>query len=191
MIPRPRPPARRSARDPEAGSAYLVTLLVLLVLSILGLSLSVIGQTELQIGSNEMTSNRVFYAADAGVGMSVARVMYRPPDFSSFTFRMEDEAVAESPIVLGSVVDVSPIVPISHEPCHLCQINEGAEFFQVNHILAAAATRRGWRKGSDPTPSDRPLGRETVSASVQIQPWQQASPGSVNFTEEELQKVKL
>ena len=39
----------------EAGSAYVITLLALVVLTILALSLALVTQTEVQVGSNERT----------------------------------------------------------------------------------------------------------------------------------------
>lgn len=59
----------------ERGSAYVVSLLVLIVLTLLGLSLSLISSTEMQVGSNERTIQRVFYGADSGVGIGVARAL--------------------------------------------------------------------------------------------------------------------
>ena len=64
-----------SASRGEAGSAYIIVLLVLIVLAVFGIALSMITQTESQIGSNERTLNRVFYAADAGVERAVARAL--------------------------------------------------------------------------------------------------------------------
>ena len=59
----------------EAGSAYIVVLLVLVILTIFGIALSLITQTESQVGSNERTLNRVFYAADAGIELAIAQAV--------------------------------------------------------------------------------------------------------------------
>ena len=180
----------RQSRNREQGSAYIITLLVLAILSIVGLSLALIGQTEIQIGANEMTANKVFYPADAGIGVSVARVMFRPPDFRSFSFRIEDEPDPDRAFSLGSVVEVSPIVPVLSVTCHLCGVTQGSNFKKIDHVLSASATRRGWT-GTNPTANDRPLGRKTISSAIQIQPWLMASPGSLNFSQEDLDKVKM
>ena len=50
-------------------------MLVLVVLTILGLALSLITQTETQIGNNERVINRVFYAADSGTHAGLAQVL--------------------------------------------------------------------------------------------------------------------
>ena len=59
----------------ERGSAYLVTLLILVVLTLMGLSLALITGTESQIGFNERVMERTFYAGDAGIGVAAARVL--------------------------------------------------------------------------------------------------------------------
>jgi len=59
-------------RNPEAGSAYIIALLVLVVLSIIGIALAQITQTEYQIGANELTSNRTLYAADEAFQFATA-----------------------------------------------------------------------------------------------------------------------
>jgi len=65
----------RTHRSSEAGSAYVITLLALVVLTILALSLALVTQTEVQVGANEKTVNRTFYAADSGLGISVAEIL--------------------------------------------------------------------------------------------------------------------
>ena len=59
-------------RRGERGSAYLIALMALVVLTILGLSLVLVTQTEVQVGANERTVNRTFYAADTGFHLLTA-----------------------------------------------------------------------------------------------------------------------
>jgi Tfp pilus assembly protein PilX len=44
---------REKSHRAEAGSAYIIVLLVLVVLTIFGIALSLITQTEMQVGTNE------------------------------------------------------------------------------------------------------------------------------------------
>ncbi len=69
MTPDPNALSRRRPAV-EQGSAYVVTLLALVVLTILALSLTLLTQSEMQIGTNERIVQRIFYAADAGVAVS-------------------------------------------------------------------------------------------------------------------------
>lgn len=61
---------QRLSRNPEAGSAYIVTLLALVVLTILALTLTLVTQSELQIGGSEKAINRLFYSTDAMLNLS-------------------------------------------------------------------------------------------------------------------------
>ena len=70
-----RPGIDASAAQGERGSAYLITLMVLFVLTTLGLSLSVVTQTEILAGAQERVLERTFYAAESGLELSVARAL--------------------------------------------------------------------------------------------------------------------
>ena len=59
----------------ESGSAYILVLMVLLVLTLLGLVLAFITQSEVEVGANERTVNRVFYGAEAGVTAAVTNLL--------------------------------------------------------------------------------------------------------------------
>ncbi len=65
----------RTGRPSEAGSAYLATLLVLVVLTILGLSLAVITQTEVLIGGSEKQATRQLFNANSGINIATATEM--------------------------------------------------------------------------------------------------------------------
>ena len=69
------PDSRPDHRRAEAGSAYLAILLVLVVLTILGLSLAVITQTEVLIGGSEKQATRQLFAAGSGVELAAAHEM--------------------------------------------------------------------------------------------------------------------
>ena len=61
----------------QNGSAYILTLLTLVILTIVGLSLALVTQTERQLGANEQIIQRVFYAANSGTAMATANVLAR------------------------------------------------------------------------------------------------------------------
>jgi len=77
----PLAPVPTAHRASERGSAYLFALLVLLVLTVIGLSLAVITQTEVQIGGAIKGATRVLYGADSGVSIQFAskQVIKRRP----------------------------------------------------------------------------------------------------------------
>lgn len=179
----------------EAGSAYLVALLVLIVLSILGLSLALVSQTEMQIGANELTSHRALYGAEAGVQMAISRVLTvnssvdnaTVPSVTPMTFVVPEtrmtldtsgNAVA---IPFGSEtnhfaerVEVSPFVPIRDSYCDLCPAAEGdVQLENVNHALVATSDRLSWT-GNNTTPDTTVASRgatKQLFLMVGIQPW--------------------
>jgi hypothetical protein len=152
-------PARASSR--EAGSAYILTLLVLLVLTLLGLVLALITQTEVEVGANERTINRVFYGAEAGVTASVANYLFansrRENDFTYMD---------TGSTIFGTHVHLAPMLEINSGPCHLCEINQNSDYYNITHDLQANATRFG-RDGSG---NETVLGRKEIELMVAIQP---------------------
>ena len=151
----------------EAGSAYIMVLLVLVVLTILGLSLSFMTQTEMQIGSNERVTTRVFYAADAAIGAALANVMVERL-YDPTTFVYKDPGTVPG-LDFKSTVEVSAVVPLLDSPCNLCEINNLGTYSEkptrkVNHGYSVVATRYA---GTD----TKPLAQEMLSVMVEVEPW--------------------
>ena len=159
-------PHRRKARR-QLGSAYVIALLALVVLTILGLGLALVTQSELQIGSNERVINRVFYATDSGIAVATARALVAA-EYGAKKFTVVD-ATRVGSVALVNEVDVSPFYPIYDAPCNLCEINNAGTYSnkayrKINH----AVTSRGTRRGLDP--SSGLLADKTITAMVEVQP---------------------
>ena len=157
---------RRPAR--ERGSAFILALLTLVILASVGLSLSLITQTEMQIGGVERTLQRVFYAADAGLSTSLARALVAR-DYEAKTWEVADP---DSPTGLNFRYQVqsSPFFLISDGPCNLCAINredtiENPAYRRLNNAVTVMARRVGGA-------SDTRWAEKTLSTMVEIQPWQ-------------------
>lgn len=177
-----------SRNDCQNGSAYVVTLIVLLVMTLLGLALSLITQTEMLIGSNERTVNRVFYAADTGVAVSTARALV------GGGYNEQTVQVGEPSLLTGHSfthqVAVTPFVPILWEPCNWCPVNEGQQqFYKVNHAVTVNATRLGWTGGGDPGEDAIPLARKSIATMIEFQPWWQPPTEAISDPSQ-LQKVR-
>ncbi|MEE8138964.1 MAG: pilus assembly PilX N-terminal domain-containing protein [Thermoanaerobaculia bacterium] len=179
---------RRQDLRSQAGSAYIVTLLALVVLTIVGLSLSLITQSEMLIGSNERTIQRIFYAADSGLSESTARALVNA-DHASRTLEL-DEIYGNPLLALGYRIEVSPFYPILDSPCNLCEINNRGTysdeaFRKVNHAATATATRIGG-------PDESILAQKTVSAMVEVQPWRWSPEAVLSLDDPtELEKIKF
>lgn len=186
---------RRTIRR-EEGSAYIAVLMVLIVLTIFGLALSMITQTEMQVGGNERTVNRTFYAADAGINAAIAKALVTQ-DFQAQTYDYTDSGLqlTGSELQLGSQVQVSAMYPIAPpSPCNLCEINQaggygGKDYYKVIHGVTATATRFGTL---DAGASRKPLAQKTVSAMIEMQPFE-ASMDSMKILDDPnaIQNVKF
>lgn len=151
----------------EAGSAFLVSLLALVVITLLGLSITLITQTELQIGANDRTANRVFYAADGALSVSLARALVQA-DYEAQAYEEDDPSGAA--LNIRYQIDSSPFYPILDSPCNLCQINDAGNYDnnayrKINHAVATIATRIGGA-------GNVVLARNSQATMAEVQPWQ-------------------
>lgn len=155
---------RLRRRRRESGSAYVVALLVLVLLTIFGLSLALITQTEAQIGAAEKATTRMFYAADSGLAIAVARLLTTSDPVSKI---LHLNATGSGTLQLVDEVEVSPVFPIADAPCNLCSINQhmGEEWKQINHVLTANA-RRSATQGTE----QRDLAAKQLSLMFEVQP---------------------
>lgn len=162
--------AARNARRAQAGSAYVVTLLALVVLTLLGLALAVITQIEVQIGGHEKTVNRTFYAADSGLGVAAAQAL-ASGRYAGFTVLLNHTQIGGAN--LADRVQVSPLAPILTVRCEWCPANDDGvpKFWKVHHAATATADRVSWT-GSGPPPADATvMGQKTLSVMFEFQPW--------------------
>ena len=153
------------ARRAERGSAYLFVLLALLVLTIIGMSVVVITQTEVQIGAAEKTVTRVLYGADAGARIQLAQKMVGNEGRKTrYNFLADVVAVGAT---LTEDVDTSPILVAYKGDCNLCTINEDSENKKaaINFVTNAQGRRIGVA-GSATTPQANKL----VSIMYFVQP---------------------
>jgi Tfp pilus assembly protein PilX len=177
-----------SARAGERGSAYIMALLVLVVLTIAGLSLVYITQTEMEIGANERTLQRTLYEADSGIAIATARVLVTN-EHRSATFDLAEETA--SPILnIKNRVELSSVVPLNDTPCNLCEVNNAGTYNErayrrINHVITVRATRVG---GAD----EKPLGQRIVSSMIEVQPWKSVPEAYAAVgNPDEMKKIKF
>ena len=182
-------PTHISHRTPphEAGSAFLVSLLALVVLTLMGLSMTLLTQTEMQIGANDRSANRVFYAADGALSVSLARALVQA-DYEAQAYEESDPTGAA--LNIRYQIDSSPFYPILDSPCNLCQINDAGNydsnaFRKINHAVATIATRIGGAQ-------DAVLARNSQATMAEVQPWQ-SNVEALLFVDDpdQLKKIKF
>ena len=154
----------------QQGSVYILALLILLILTVVGLSLSLVTQSEMQIGVNERLSHQAFHMSTGGIDIGTAKALVLP-DLRSFQLDLVEPSNVTN-LNLRHRLDVSPFLPILSAPCNLCQINEGAEFMKINHAVSSIATRIAWMGDpANPPAVPSPLAQERVSLLISFQPW--------------------
>jgi Tfp pilus assembly protein PilX len=157
--------ARSSSRSScESGSAYVLVLLVLLVLTLLGLVLAFITQSEVQVGANERTVNRVFYSAEAGIDVAVTSLLVAN-DRSAKTVTFMDAGST----AFGTHVAIPAMVELNTGPCNLCEINQGSNFQNITHEVVATATRFGVNSSGVETV----LATKNLDVMVEFQPFRE------------------
>jgi hypothetical protein len=160
---------RRSAvRRPgeEDGSAYIIALLVLLILTLLGLHLSLVTQTEILIGANDRIVEKTFYAAESGLDLSVARALADGDFDAVFHERVRSEIDTGQRVEIRERVSSSPFFCVGDAPCNLCSINQGRNYARRNHVLSVNAVR----DGITPSGPDVELAAKSLTSMVDVEP---------------------
>lgn len=170
-------------RRGEEGSAYVIALLALFVLTILGLALVVITQNEVAIGANERTINRVFYAADSGLEVGAAQTL-TSRDYQPMTLTMKESNPGGANNNIAEVVSVTALTPIAIARCNWCPSNANGvpQFFKVNHVVNATSDRLAWTGAGPPPPTATKLGEKTVGVMFEFQPFPSPPTSAVSTT---------
>jgi type II secretory pathway component PulK len=150
----------------ERGSAYLIALMVLFVLTTLGLSLSIVTQTEILAGAQERVIERTFYAADSGIELSIARALADGNFGPVVHERSRSELEQGQLMAIRERVQSSTFFCVDDTPCNLCSVNQGRSYARRNHLLAVNATRLA--EGD----TEVALGRKSLSSMVDVEPYQ-------------------
>ena len=171
----------------EAGSAYIITLLALVVLTILALALALVTQTEVKVGSNERTASRSFYAADSGLAIAMAE--HDAAFDTGKTLLLNKISVGAGDSLTANIADrvtFSAVVPNNRTFSNLSMANYGKQaFYRVDMAVSAQAQRISWNGGGDPPADAAVLGQKTISAMFMRDPSSSPStePLSSSFKE--------
>jgi Tfp pilus assembly protein PilX len=166
----PLSPSRPRASAAERGSAFVVALLVLLVLTISGLAVTLMTQTELRIGSNERTANRSLYASDSGIQVATARKSYLGAEPVTHTFQINttlEDTGGTANTTFSDQVTITPLIPLSTQYCNLCQVNKGMSqaYTQIVFGVNSTAVRTGVNGAFN-----QALASKILGATIKMQP---------------------
>ena len=169
----------------QAGSAYIIALLVLVVLTVIGLALTLITQTEVQIGATERSVNRSFYAADSGPNIALAGLLSKNW-VNNVTLALnttaQDTGASSNPTTyFADELTVTPLVDIADPPCPWTDI--ALKYSQSEFAVASTSTRTGI-VGS----AQAPLVKKTVTTMISVHCWPSTARASGDL-DNALQKI--
>jgi Tfp pilus assembly protein PilX len=106
----------------QAGSALIITTLVLLLVTVLALTSLQDSEMESTAGARSRATARTLYAADAGIQLALARLSQSPPNLDPFAVDLADGASVES----RTRSDPAP------EVIHQVALGEASEGYSLN-----------------------------------------------------------
>jgi hypothetical protein len=125
----------------------MFALLALVFLTIIGLSLAVVTETEMMIGNNEQIAQETFYAAEAGVAASISRLMITNSlgrDYFFIPAKDGDNDITLGDKTLGYVVDFTSIYPVAWEDAPWTKANADEKYLSVFFRMDVRARRMAW-----------------------------------------------
>lgn len=177
MIHRPAVSCHRPHRRRERGSAFIVALLVLLVMTVAGLALTLMTQTEVRIGANEREANRTFYGSDSGIHVSSARTLYGGTNAQTLTIllnttQQDTGASSAPPLTFADQITVTPLYPMYAGSAAGTSINQNQQtaYAAVTHVVNATSLRTGQFGSTSQT-----MAQKLVGSMIELQPWAKAN----------------
>lgn len=141
------------------------------MVSLLGLSLSLVTTVERRLGANQRGLEQALWAAESGLGLAAARVL-TTNDLGPVTLDLGPASGAPGSGwgLLRNRAEVRSVRPLLVAPCGLCQINgagtygEGAGLSRVHLAMASRGSRVSVLGGSTPV-------QKRVEATLDLEPW--------------------
>jgi|SRR5579863_4756540 len=162
------------ARRGEQGSAYIVALLVLVVLTVIGIALTLVTQTEMQIGANEASQNRAFYAADSWnslVEPSIQLSIDTNIHFQLNNAQYKNASNQAASATFADSVTVTPFQTMSSQNCNICDIApSGSGYKAMTMLINSSSNHNGFATVSG-VQQQVSFTEKTVSAFLVLQPF--------------------
>ena len=161
---------QRRARRSDRGSAFVVVLFALVLLTVFALALVSVTQSELQIGANERQIGRMFYAADAGSSLAHARRMVtKRIDPRLFVIPETNRSLGAGSI--RDQVELSMLLPLLDAPCNLCEVNNASPTYDKKYErVNGGQVITSERLGIDAAGKAVPIAQRQVSLMLDLQP---------------------
>lgn len=119
---------RTQASGAQCGSVFIVALLALVLLTVIGLSLALVTETEMLLGGNEQVITETFYASETGVSVAIGQSMLGSTEEKCFAaLAVEDDGSDRQLGVrkLGYSIDTSSLYPVAFDIAPYSKANQG------------------------------------------------------------------
>ena len=139
----------------ERGSVFIVALLALVLLTVVGLSLALVTETEMLIGGNEQVITETFYAAETGVNVVLGQSTVGATDKQCFAVQAKEEGDADRMVGvrrLGYSVDTSSLYPVAFDVAPYSKANAGSDVLYSAYYRCQVRALRGSWPVTDPVP---------------------------------------
>lgn len=172
---------RTQTRRHERGSMFLVALAALAILTVIGLSLAMVTETEMLLGANEWVITETHFAAEAGVTTQISKLLVshdlKPVDVvtQSFFSASDDPAYTSGTDDGGLTIDKdffrigfdiksSGLQPVSLGVMPYSKANEGAadQFYGGYFGALIRAQRTAWNGNFRSVPTCDDLERSLI-----------------------------
>ncbi len=148
--------SRRAVRR-QQGSVFVVALLMLVLLTIIGLSLALVTETEMLLGGNERIVTETFYASEAGVNVVLGQSTVGATDrqcFAVLAMEEGDEPRRVGVRQLGYSVDSTALYPVAFDIAPYSKANEGrGDVLYAGFFRGSVRALRGSWDPEDPNPA--------------------------------------
>ena len=181
-----------SDRRAQRGSAFVIVLLAILLLTTLGLSLALVTETEMQMGGNERVINQTFYAADSGLQAALGKLL-TTQDWGGAEFALKEGSLGNTHTI-GARVRTSRIQAVgAPRPAPMTIANEGQDLYKSYFVVATSTAQRVSWPAADATPSfdssdpSVPIQAQmTATSRYLLSPLRQPATGSEPFNEDDV-----
>ena len=141
----------------ERGSVFIVALLGLVLLTIIGLSLALVTETEMLLGGNEQVITETFYAGETAVSVAIGQAMLGVTDSKCFAVpALEDDGSQRKVGVynLGYSTDTSTLYPLAFDIAPYSKANEGGTLLYSAFFRGQVRALRGSWPAGDVVPRE-------------------------------------
>ena len=142
---------KRDGADRQRGSALLLVLMVMLLVTSLALSLTFLTELEMQLGGAERVITKNSYAAESGIHAALGAIMVTH-DWQGEKFALVEGALGSDRLIGHRVITsrVQGVGPPQAPPLTIA--NEGeAQYHSFSVVMTSVAQRVSW-PDADPAP---------------------------------------